>query len=134
MAKMTFYNSIPGVTKALRQVPKAAQARLRDASQRIAGGVAEKAESKAQSVGGALKLVSVKGSRDRVPVVKMTAPKVKPVTFGAEFGGGARPTTRQFMPHLGRVGYALWPTVRAMSKDIREEYSGALLDALEESR
>lgn len=134
MAKMTNFNTIAGLNGALRKIPKLAADRLRDASVRIAAGVSKEADSKADSVGGALKLVSIKPTRDRVPVVKMTSPKAKPVTFGAEYGGGARPRTRQFMPHLGTVGYALWPTVRKMNPEIREEYSEALLDALKDTK
>lgn len=35
-----------------------------------------------------------------------------PAFFGHEFGGGARPNTRQFPIHRGRDGYFLYPTVR----------------------
>lgn len=35
-----------------------------------------------------------------------------PTAFGDEFGGGRRARTRQFRPHLGTVGYAIYPTIR----------------------
>ena len=35
-----------------------------------------------------------------------------PDWYGHEFGGGARPRTRQFRPHRGTEGYALFPTIR----------------------
>lgn len=43
--------------------------------------------------------------------------------FGAEFGGGARPTTRQFRPYNPR-GYWFFPTVEADEAD-----NGSLMDA-----
>jgi len=49
------------------------------------------------------------------------------VWYGAEFGGGARKTTRQFPPHLGGTGYVFYPTVRRMGPQINVEY----LDAIE---
>lgn len=48
------------------------------------------------------------------------------VFFGAEFGGGARPTTRQFLRHRGRSGYFFWPTVRKMKNQIATEYLNAI--------
>jgi len=44
------------------------------------------------------------------------------VFFGAEFGGGARPTTRQFLRHRGQSGYFFWPTVRKRKNAIAKEY------------
>lgn len=68
----------------------------------------------------------VRGSRGRMVSRKVT---MGDVFFGAEFGGGARKTTRQFPPHQGRRGYFFWPTVRRMRNEIAEEY----LDAIEET-
>jgi Holliday junction resolvase RusA-like endonuclease len=55
----------------------------------------------------------------------------KPVTrgdvfFGAEFGGGARPRTQQFLRHRGRKGYFFWPTVRKEKDNIAKEYLDAI--------
>ncbi len=44
------------------------------------------------------------------------------VFFGAEFGGGARPTTKQFLRHRGQSGYFFWPTVRKRKNEIAKEY------------
>jgi hypothetical protein len=68
----------------------------------------------------------VRGSRGRLVNRKVT---MGDVFFGAEFGGGARRTTRQFPPHRGRGGYFFWPTVRRMRNEIAEQY----LDAIEET-
>jgi len=53
------------------------------------------------------------------------------VFFGAEFGGGARPTTRQFLRHRGQSGYFFWPTVRKHKADIADAYLGAIQKVLD---
>jgi hypothetical protein len=142
MARMQ-YTSVAGLNTALRKLPKEASARLRDASEEIAADVARVASSRAMGLGGPASIVAptIRGTRDRVPVVKMGSAKrirkgsasqtIGNLIWGAEFGGGARPTTQQFSPHLGTTGYFLWPTVREMNDEIRKEYSEALDKALE---
>jgi hypothetical protein len=152
MARRTStYNNIAGLHRALRQLPKEASVKLRDASVDIARMVADDARGRALRVGGVAKYVAptIKATRDRVPVVKMGGSGKLPSTsrrrlggrqtvgdviWGAEFGGQRRPTTQQFMPWRGSstgAGYFLWPAVRANSDDIQERYSQALLDALQ---
>lgn len=152
MAKVKGFTTIEGLNAALRMLPKEASAKLRDASVDIAADIASEASGRARSQGGAASLVapSIRATRDRVPVVKMGGSTRLPasgngwarsrggarqtigdVIWGAEFGGGARPTTLQFQPHRGRTGYFLWPTVRDNNRDIHERYSDALLKALE---
>lgn len=48
------------------------------------------------------------------------------VFFGAEFGGGERPTTKQFLRHRGQSGYFFWPTVRKRKNEIAKEYLDGL--------
>lgn len=152
MAKVKGFTTIEGLNAALRLLPKEASSKLRDASVEIAAGIASEASGRATSVGGVAALVapSIRATRDRIPVVKMGGSAGLPtagngwarsrggarqtigdVIWGAEFGGGARPSTLQFQPHKGRVGYFLWPTVRDRNQDIHERYSDALLKALE---
>lgn len=146
MAKLTDYgNSIAGLRTALRRLPKQAGAELKDASAEIADDVATQARARAASLGGAWRHLgpTIRVARSSVPTVAIGGRKRLPgrkgprqtvgdLTFGLEFGGGRRPTTQQFMPHLGQTGYALWPTVRERSDDIGARYSRALLDALED--
>jgi hypothetical protein len=54
------------------------------------------------------------------------------VFFGAEFGGGARPTTRQFLRHRGQSGYFFWPSVRKHKGDIADAYLGAIQKVLDQ--
>ena len=48
------------------------------------------------------------------------------VFFGAEFGGGRSPTTKQFLRHRGKSGYFFWPTVRKNKNNIAKEYLDAI--------
>jgi len=82
--------------------------------------------------GAALSAGSVKRKSDRVPAltaggsrkVKSSTGKVTAgdVFFGFEFGGGARPTTQQFPPWLGRTGYWFWPLLRREMPALRRAY------------
>jgi hypothetical protein len=88
----------------------------------------------------ALTAGSVKRRSDRVPVIvaggtrrlTRTSGKGKAtagdVFFGAEFGGGRRPTTRQFPAWVGRAGYWFWPTIRRHLPDLRRRYIATLDD------
>lgn len=54
----------------------------------------------------------------------------QPAILGAEFGGGARPTTRQFPPWKGtgpQAGYMLYEAIR--QRNVVEKY-GELLDKI----
>jgi hypothetical protein len=93
-----------------------------------------------QSKQAALTASSVKRRSDRVPVIvaggtrRLTRTSGKgratagDVFFGAEFGGGRRPSTRQFPSWVGRRGYWFWPTVRAGLPDLRRRYIAVLDD------
>jgi hypothetical protein len=86
----------------------------------------------------------LRASNDRIPTIKLRGKesfvsKSRPnsrrktkvtrsdVFFGAEFGGGATPTTKQFLRHRGQSGYFFWPTVRKRKNAIAKEY----LDGIE---
>jgi hypothetical protein len=81
----------------------------------------------------------LRASNERIPTIKLRGKesfvsKSRPnskrktkvtradVFFGAEFGGGARPTTKQFLRHRGQSGYFFWPTVRKRKNAIAKEY------------
>ena len=48
------------------------------------------------------------------------------IFYGAEFGGGGRPRTRQFATHRGTRGYWFWPTLNADDERIVEAFADAL--------
>jgi hypothetical protein len=142
--RATSYATVEGLSAALRSLGPEASKRLRDASQAIASDMADEARTRAAGVGGAYSLVgpTIRGTRDRVPALAVGGSRRIPgrsgdrqtvgdLLWGAEFGGQGRPTTQQFRPHLGTVGYAFWPAVRAESDDAMEAWSAALADALD---
>lgn len=144
MAKMTTLDSIAGLNRALRGLQGEAKAELTATSQQIAGDVAAGAQGLAASVGRGWKYLgpTIRAEKSSKPGVKLGGSRRLPgrkganqtvgdLLWGTEFGGRARPTTMQFLPHLGTTGYALWPTVRAMSDETGRRYSEALLAALE---
>jgi hypothetical protein len=148
MSTKTF-TTVEGLNAALRKLPKETSKELRDASVTIASDVSKKASGKASALGGAAGLVAstLRGTRDKVPVIRMGGAKRLPpktvkgksrkrtgdkqtvgnIIWGAEFGAKSYP---QFSPHLGKTGYFLWPTVRAEQGNILDEYSKALLKAI----
>ena len=158
MAARATFKSVEGLNKALRKLPKAAVTQLRDASQEIAGRVADDARARAQGLGGLAALVAptIRAGRDRSPLVKMGNSSPLPeegagweherggpnqtigdAMWGAEFGGGRRPTTRQFSPWRGSgqdAGYFLYPAIRQDEPWIEERYGDALDDAMAEVR
>ena len=66
-------------------------------------------------------------NRGRKPAAKVTRGQV---FFGAEFGGGARKATSQFLRHRGRSGYFFWPTVRKEKNNIARTYLQAINDVM----
>lgn len=85
----------------------------------------------------------LRARHDRVPLIKLdhkrgfvsrsrsnrkrkTKVTMGDVFFGAEFGGGRRKTTRQFLRHRGRSGYFFWHTVRENRDFIIREYFDAI--------
>jgi len=52
------------------------------------------------------------------------------VFFGAEFGGGARSTTKQFLRHRGQSGYFFWPTIRKKKNEIAKRYLDGIEDVV----
>jgi hypothetical protein len=61
-------------------------------------------------------------SKSRPPSKRKKKVTRSDVFFGAEFGGGATPTTKQFLRHRGQSGYFFWPTVRKRKNAIAQEY------------
>jgi hypothetical protein len=91
----------------------------------------------------------LRARRDRIPTIKLdhnrgfvsasrpnrkrkTKVNAGDVFFGAEFGGGRKPTTKQFLRHRGRQGYFFWQAVRDSKSFIAKEYSEAIDRVLKE--
>lgn len=142
MGKTRRFSGIDGLNKTLRAWPKAANAELKDAAMDVAQDVADKA--KARGGPGVISKVipTLRPRKDRVPKLAMggaaaayrfrkgKGQRPGDVVFGAEFGGRRSPTTMHLKPHLGRTGYALWPTLRDEEDRTKQAYADAVLDAL----
>jgi hypothetical protein len=136
---------IKGLNKTLRQLPKEAKVRLRDASVAIASDVAREATSRATGQGGIARYVAptIRAARGTVPTIKMGGSRALPphegrartgsrqtvgdIVWGAEYGATHY---RQFKPWggtAGSAGYFLWPSIDM--DEVEQAYGDALLDA-----
>ena len=120
--------------RVLSKLPKELSDETRDASQEIAGKLVDAAKNAAHTPLQQLAASTLKAKRDRIPVVtaRGTAQghhhpvKASDIFYGAEFGGGKRSTTRQFLPHQGKRGYFLYPTLRAQGSRYYDEWVDAI--------
>lgn len=124
--------------RALSTIDKDLQAEVRDASNQIATDLLAAAGRNATTPLQHLVMSGLKVKRDRIPIIRAgrgALPGHKAAAsdlfFGAEFGGGARPTTKQFLPHRGRQGYFLYPAARANGRMFFERWGDAVDKAFE---
>jgi len=102
-----------------REIPR----QLRAEQRAIANDVAAEAKTRAASLGGVHRHVSPgigAGATSSRAYVSLNVGR-QPAILGAEFGGGARPRTRQFPPWRGsggNAGYMVYPTLYAMGPEI----------------
>lgn len=108
------------------------QVELREAGREVATEVAGDARSKAVSLGGVAAHVapSIAASAGFTSAGVSFGGAAHPAAMGAEFGGQGRPTTMQFKPHRGTVGYFVYPSIRDNSEFITETYLGAVDEIL----
>ena len=142
--------TIDGIGKFLRDASRADanfNVEMRKAARQVAANLVIKAKAEAATVARSRQAIQVmrgmKASSDRVPTVKLSEnspfisksnpnkKRKRPVTrgdvfFGAEFGGGKTPNTKQFLRHRGRSGYFFWQTVRKEKENIAAEYLAAI--------
>ena len=145
---------IVGIVKFLREASKANEnfdKEMRKASRQVAANLVIKAKAEAATVTRSRQAIQVmrgmKARSDRIPTVSLSEKspfisksnpnknRKRPVTrgdvfFGAEFGGGATPRTKQFLRHRGRSGYFFWPTVRKEKENIAKQYLDAIQKVL----
>ena len=127
-----FANASPQFNKEMRKVAYTIAKDLQG-QVRIEAGSVSRASQAVQVAKG------LRASNDRIPTIKLRAnesfvSKSRPnskrktkvtrgdVFFGAEFGGGLTPKTKQFLRHRGQSGYFFWPTVRKRKNQIAKEY------------
>ena len=102
----------------------------------ISQNVLSRARQRAQGLGGvqahAVRRGLRAGATQNTAWIKLLADK-EPTILGAEYGGGARPTTRQFPPWRGSgggSGYFVWPTIRGMAREVDDRFADGLDDVL----
>jgi hypothetical protein len=141
---------IIGIAEFLRDAQRANQnfdKEMKKAARQVAANLIIKAKEEAATVTRSRQAIQVmRGMRARSiitptvslshksPFISKSNPnknRKRPVTrgdvfFGAEFGGGVRPRTQQFLRHRGRKGYFFWPTVRKEKENIAKEYLDAI--------
>lgn len=127
-------DGLPELRARALALPRAAQAELDEAVQRIAE---EEATRIGRAAGGSSAQAArlsgfIRADRGRTPGVTVAGSPgfsgggtVGQVFFGAEFGGGARATTKQFRPYRS-TGYFWFPTLRADEERIARRYEQAL--------
>jgi hypothetical protein len=120
----------------LRRVDKELPKRLNAFMEPIASRGAAAAQQRGRSLGGVHAHVAggiTSGASGGRPFVSLN-PNQQPAIFGAEFGGGRRPTTQQFPPWRGtgmRSGYMLMPVMYERHDEIRDEIEAAVYDLLD---
>lgn len=115
---------IEGLAELQRELKKIDLATdLKDANKQAAELVASEARSRGHGLGGvaAKAASSVKAAAEQRRSKVTLGGNREPFALGAEFGGRGRPTTMQFQPHRGRLGYFLYPAIR----DTREQFIDA---------
>lgn len=99
--------------------------RLAEEDEAQAGRIAGIARNRGAGLGGvqAKAAPGIKAVNQR-PIIRLFVDDF-PYILGAEFGGGKRPTTRQFPPWRGSgtdAGYMLFPTIREETADKAAEF------------
>ncbi len=100
---------------------------LADEDEAQAGRIAKKARSRGSGLGSvhAKAAPGIKAINQR-PIIRLFIDE-HPYILGAEFGGGRRPTTRQFPPWRGKgdtAGYMLYPTLREETSEDNPDFDG----------
>lgn len=151
-----------GFNKQMRKAAELVAQKVVDDAKRNAAAQPPHGQQRPGSSGRSQAQVVVNGlraRRDRIPTIKLDHNKLYPsksrsntrrtrgkafgpgltrkvtmgdVFFGAEFGGGVRPRTKQFLRHRGRQGYFFWQAVRDNKSYIVKEYSDAIERVLKE--
>lgn len=148
-SSLTIRVRIAGVREKLRvfrDLPKDAQAALRDASAVIAAKLARSAKAAGTSTDAQSAAVArtVRVGRDRLPVVQAggarrvtsTGARAFELLFGSEFGADGRfgwyaarkydmSVGKQFWPHQGQQGRWFFPTVEREAPVIEREWHAA---------
>lgn len=133
MADQVEIEGLAGTLRALDRLPDVLDRLAGDAGEASARDEVPRIKGRAARVGRvqalAARSVRVQGGR-LVGAAGGGVPAA--IFYGAEFGGGNKPTTRQFDPFRGQRGYWFWPQLRDDEGRIVSAYSDALDDLEQE--
>ena len=123
------------VRKVERDLPKSMRAALLPVSQEVLA----RARSRAGALGGVHRHAARRGLRggatQNTAWIKLVA-STEPTILGAEFGGGAKKTTRQFPPWRGSgsdAGYFVYPEIRGSADDVMGHVEDAVNDLIRQA-
>lgn len=126
------FEGLNQLNRDLKAIGKDAQAELKKANVTVATKEGKRAQAAAFALGGVSAHVapSIRGGGGNAWAgIKLGT---DPASAGAEFGGRGRPTTQQFRPHLGKTGYAVYPTIRRDNEEITSTWFEAIENLMKE--
>lgn len=124
------------LVKVLGKIPRALEDEFRDVTLKIAEDLAEGARNAASTPLQSLAAEGIRVDRDNPPAVVVGGTMVRPgvdatdIWYGAEYGGGSKPTTRHFPDHRGQRGYFLTPVASQRGQTYNQWYAEALDKAM----
>ena len=122
---------LPELLGVLNKMPKDLDKGVQDASSAIAKDLVSGINQAAHTPLQRLVVGAIRVKVDKVAVVEVPSTLIKPGTaatdifYGAEFGGGGRPTTRQF-PQFKKRGYFFFPTLSARGRQYNTMWADAI--------
>lgn len=118
--------------RAVSRMPKDLEREIKDASKLIALEAVADIRRSANTPAERKAAASVRARAGRDPRIAAggTGSASGLMFWGTEFGGGRRPTTRQFRPWSGTRGYWFYPTVRARGRKWAELWLEGIDDTI----
>lgn len=114
-----------------KDLPKAMRRALLPVSREVLSRATQRAQGQGGVAAHAVRRGLKAGATQNTAWIKLLARE--PTIFGAEFGGGARRTTRQFQPWRGSgggAGYFVYPTIRGSARDVSDHVEDAVKDLI----
>jgi len=124
--------------RVLGTIPRALDDEFKRVTVDIANDLAAGARNAARTPLQALAVRGLEVDTSDPPALVVGGTMVRPGTaaidiwYGAEYGGGRRPTTKQFQPWLGQRGYFLTPVARERGSKYNDMYGAAIEKAMQD--
>lgn len=122
-------SGLSAIQKELKGADRELLKRIQGVNKDLAETVADKARTRIRSPrtgrhgeSGLTKVAASIKARATATTAKIEGGVNAPTFFGEEFGGGAKPTTRQFPKHRGKAGTFLYPTIREQVEEHTDDW------------